>query len=136
VIRWLVAAALVAGTFGIVWTAPWKDDTERLTDQVSQRLGATWATTGLRADRNVCGAVARSPEPDEVAAVAFVLAELRAHPNARLLQDGGARAVTVRDVASERSRDIAGCLSKATVRGTGWADLQRRLDAGLAATPG
>lgn len=132
-IRLVVAAVLVAGTFGIVWTAPWKDDADRLTDQVSRRLGATWATIGLRADRNVCDAVTRPPEPDEVAAVAFVIAELRAHPNARLLQDGGSRAVTVRDVASQRSRDIAGCLSTASVRGAGWVDLQRRLGAGLAA---
>jgi hypothetical protein len=138
VIRWLVAAALVAGTFGVVWTAPWQDYTEYLTAEATHRLGTTFSTIGLRADRHVCNAVARPPKPDEIAAVAIVLAELRVHPAARLAPlDGDAGAATVREVAATRSRDIASCLSKATVRGTGWVDLLRRLDAGLAAaTPG
>ena len=64
--------------------------------------------------------------------MAFVLLELRAHPNARCagLRRPGRHGAGCR---RHRSRDIAGCLSKATVRGTGWADLKRRLDAALAA---
>ena len=131
-IKWLVLAVLVAGTFGVVWTAPWKDDVERLTGDAADRLGQTFSTLGLRADRNVCDAVTRPPDADDVAAVALIVAELRAHPDARLLNDG-ADGVTVRDIARQRSADIGGCLSTATVRGAGWSDLKRRIDAGLAA---
>jgi hypothetical protein len=130
VIKWIVIALLVAGTFGFVWTAPWKDDVERLTGDVADRLGETFSTIGLRADNNTCEAATRPPDADERAAVDLVLNELRSNPDAQLANDGGD--TTVRDIATERAHDIGGCLSKVTVRGKGWDDLKRRLDEGIA----
>jgi len=129
-IKWLVIALLVAGTFGFVWTAPWKDEVEQVSADVQHRLGETFSTIGLRADNNTCGAATRSPDADERAAVDLILGELRRNPDAVLGQDGGDP--TVREIAEDRARNIGGCLSKVTVRGKGWDDLKRRLDEGIA----
>jgi hypothetical protein len=129
-IKWIVIALLVAGTFGVVWTAPWKDDVEQVAADVQDRLGETFSTIGLRTDDNTCGAATRSPDAAERAAVDFILGELRRNPDAVLRSDGGD--ATLRDFAENTSREIGGCLSKVTVRGKGWNDLKRRLDEGIA----
>lgn len=123
-------ALLVAGTFGVVWTAPWKDDVQGLTGDVADRLGETFSIIGLRDENDTCEAATRPPGADERAAVGLVIDELRSNPTAKL--DGGP--TTVRDIAEQRAGDIGGCLSKVTVRGVGWDDLKRQLDEAIAAS--
>ena len=47
-IKWIVIGLLVAGTFGVFWTAPWKDDVERVDPATSQqKLDTARATLGV-----------------------------------------------------------------------------------------
>lgn len=131
-IKWLVIALLVAGTFGFIWTAPWKDDVEQVSADVQHRLGETFSTIGLRADTDTCAAATRPPDADERAGVDLIIQELRRNPDAVLGQDGGD--TTVRDIAEDRARNIGGCLGQVAGRGKGWADLKRRLDEAIAAS--
>ena len=34
-LKWLIVAALVAGSVGFVWTAPWKDEVDAVRAKVS-----------------------------------------------------------------------------------------------------
>jgi hypothetical protein len=127
-IKWIVIGLLVAGTFGIIRTAPWKDDVERLTGDLRQRVGDAVATLGV--GPGDCDAVTRAPTADERSAVATLVRQLRDNPDART---GSGDAASVRDAATERAGDIGECLRDVTVRGAGWADLQGKLNDGLAA---
>ncbi len=121
-------ALLVAGTFGVVWTAPWKDDVERLTGDVRARVSNAVDTLGVRADD--CNAVTRAPTAEERAAVDTLVRQLRENPDART---GSGDAASVRDTAARKAKDIGDCLRNITARGTGWGDLQGKLNDGLAA---
>jgi hypothetical protein len=123
-----VIVLLVAGTFGVVWTAPWKDDVERLTGDVRERVSNAVDTLGVRADD--CTAVTRAPTSEERAAVDTLVRQLRENPDARI---GSGEAASVRDTAARKADDIGDCLRNITVRGTGWGDLQGKLNDGLAA---
>lgn len=122
---------LVAGTFGVLWTAPWKDDVERLTGDVRERVGDAVETLGVRA--NDCNAVTRPPTAAERAAVDTLVRQLRENPDART---GSGDAASVRDAAARKAGDIGDCLRNITVRGAGWGDLQGKLNDGLAAAGG
>jgi hypothetical protein len=126
-----VIALLVAGTFGFIWTAPWKDDVDRLTGDVRERVGAAIDTLGVQADD--CSAVTRAPTARERAAVDTLVRQLEESPNART---GSGDASSVRDAAARKADAIGDCLRNVTARGTGWADLQGKLNDGLVAAGG
>jgi len=135
VIKWLVIGVLVAGTFGVVWTAPWKNNVDTLRKDVTEQLGGAWGALGLRADNGACDALARPPDASDRAAFDFVLEQLRKNPDAKLFKIVAASqpTTTVREFAHGAAGELAGCFAKVPRRAKGWDDLKRRLDAGIAA---
>lgn len=128
-------ALLVAGTFGVVWTAPWKDDVDTLRTDVTEQLGRAWGALGLRADNGTCDALERPPTASDRAAFDFILEQLRKSPDAELskLVSPSQPSTTVREFAQGASTEIAGCFAKVPGRAKGWDGLNRRLDTALAA---
>ncbi len=104
---------------------------ERLTGDVRERVGDAVDTLGVRA--NDCNAVTRPPTVEERAAVDTLVRQLRENPDART---GSSDAPSVRDTAARKAKDIGDCLRNITARGTGWGDLQGKLNDGLAAAGG
>jgi hypothetical protein len=129
-IKWLVIAILVAGTFGVVWTAPWKDDVEVLTEDVSRRVDEVVSAVGLRADDGSCDALRRPPSAAATEGIVFLAERLRDDPDAVLFSESRP---TVREWAESEADEIAGCFAEVSDRAPGWDALKRRLDAALAA---
>jgi hypothetical protein len=124
-----VLGLMVAGTFGVVWTAPWKDDVERLTDSASDTIQRARLTFGVldEATGGDCSRVGKAA-PDAVReAVEAISDQLAANPDAEV---DGASGMTVRDVARRQAQLIAKCIAAAPRTGPGWTDLKRRLERG------
>ncbi len=126
-IKWLVLALLVAGTFGVVWTAPWKDDVERLTGSARDTVDAARRTLGALdgATGGECSTVGRAAPARTRAAAEVLAAQAQATPDARADESSDA---TIRDVARRHAEQIGRCLERVTQAGPGWEDLQRRLE--------
>lgn len=129
-------ALLVAGTFGFVWTAPWKKDVDTLRQDATQQLAAAWGSLGLRADNGTCDTLERPPTTSDRAAFDFVLEQLHKNPGAELskLVAPSQPTTTVRQFAEGSSSEIGRCFVKLPSHAKGWDGLKERLDAGVAAT--
>ncbi len=122
-IKWIVIGLLVAGTFGVIWSAPWKDDVARLTDDVQQRLGVLDEATG-----GDCSKVGRAVPGDVRAAGETIAAEARRNPDATVPGLSGQSPSTVGQVARRQASQIGECIKRLPRSGAGWADLQKRLE--------
>ena len=129
-IKWLVIGLLVAGTFGVVWTAPWKDDVERITDDVQQKVSDARATLAVLdgAGAADCARIGRPAPRDVREAVATIAAEARRDPNAKTLDPSGQSALTTRELAAHQADRIDACIKRLPTTGAGWADLQDKLE--------
>lgn len=135
-IKWIVIGLLVAGTFGVIWTAPWKDDVERLTDDVQQKFRDARATLTVLNDATSgdCAKVGQPAPGDVREAVETIAAEAKRNPNAKTLAPSGQSALTVREVATRQAQQIGDCIKRLPKTGAGWADLRKKLE--LAAQAG
>ena len=129
-IKWIVIGLLVAGTFGVIWTAPWKDDVERITDDVQQRVSDARATLAVLNDAggSDCARVGRPAPTDVRQAVATIAAEAERNPDGKTLAPSGQSALTVREVAGRQADRIGACIKRLPKTGAGWADLQTKLE--------
>lgn len=127
-IKWIVVGLLVAGTFGVIWTAPWKDDVERLTDDVQQRFSQARATLEVLDGAGDCTRIGRPAPRDVRDAVATIAAQAKRNPNAKTLAPSGQSALTAREVAGRQADRIGACIERLPKTGAGWADLQTKLE--------
>lgn len=129
-IKWIVIGLLVAGTFGVIWTAPWKDDVERLTDDVQQKVSDARATLGVLNDltNGDCTKISRPASGDVRDAVETIAAQAKRNPNAKTLAPSGQAALTAREVATRQADQIGECIERIPKTGAGWADLQKKLE--------
>lgn len=129
-IKWIVIGLLVAGTFGVIWTAPWKDDVERLTDDVQQKVSDARATLAVLNDATTgdCEKVSQAAPSDVRDAVETIATEVKRNPNAKTLAPSGQSALTARDVATRQADQIGECIKRLPKTGAGWADLQQKLE--------
>ncbi len=129
-IKWIVIGLLVAGTFGVIWTAPWKDDVERLTDDVQQKVSDARATLAVLNDATTgdCEKVSQAAPSDVRDAVETIATEVKRNPNAKTLAPSGQSALTARDVATRQADQISECIKRLPKTGAGWADLQQKLE--------
>jgi hypothetical protein len=131
VIKWIVIAVLVAGTFGIVWSAPWKDDVERAVDSVQTRIDAARRTLDVLdgATGGDCKAVGTAAPENVTQAVDVIADEAEKNPEATLrgVVDG-VTDPTVREVARSQAEQIGECVKSAPRTGAGWVDLKNRLE--------
>ncbi len=107
--KWIVIALLVAGSFGVIWTAPWKDDVDRLTARAKDAVATLDQKTG-----GDCKAVGQRASEDVRSAVAALEAD-------------AADEKGVRDAAAEQADQIADCLRRVPDVAPGWNDIERRL---------
>ena len=129
-IKWLAIAVLVAGTFGIFWTAPWKDDVERVTDSVQSTITKAKDTLGVldSATGGNCKKVGQAAPANVTTAVETLAAEAEKSPDARLRGViDGVENPTLREVAEAQAKLIGDCLKSAPNTGAGWKDLQQKL---------
>lgn len=128
--KWIVIGLLVAGTFGVIWTAPWKDDVERLTDDVQQRFSQARATLAVLdgAASGDCSRVGRPAPSDVRDAVEMIAAQAKRNPDAKTLAPSGQSATTVREVATRQAEQIDRCIQTLPRVGAGWADLRNTLE--------
>lgn len=136
-IKWLVIAVLIAGTFGVFWTAPWKDDVERVTDSVQSTLTKAKETLGVldSATGGNCKKVGQAAPASVTSAVETLADAAQETPDARLRGTfDGVKDPKLRDVAAAQAELIGTCLKSAPNTGAGWRDLQQKLQA--AATAG
>lgn len=129
-IKWLVIGLLVAGTFGVVWTAPWKDDVERLTDDVQQRFDTARATLTVLDDATsgACKAVGTSAPGNVRDAVETIAAEARRNPDTQVRGRSGESPATVGEVAKRQATQIGDCIKRVPNTGAGWVDLKNKLE--------
>ncbi len=129
-IKWIVIGLLVAGTFGVIWTAPWKDDVERITDDVQQKVSDARATLAVLNDATSgdCAKISRPAPGDVREAVETIAAEAKRNPNAKTLAPSGQSALTAREVATRQAQQIDECIKRLPRTGTGWVDLQKKLE--------
>ncbi len=129
-IKWIVVGLLVAGTFGVIWNAPWKDDVERITDDVQQKVSQARATVAVLngATDGGCAKVGTDAPSDVREAVATIVAETRRNPDAMTLTPSGQGALSVREVASRQAVQIGECIMRLPKTGAGWIDLQADLE--------
>jgi hypothetical protein len=130
VIKWIVIGLLVAGTFGVIWTAPWKDDVDRLTDQVQQKFDAARATLDVLdgATSGDCKAVGAAAPGNVTQAVETIAAEAKRNPDAPVPGISGESSSTVAEVAKRQAALIAECAKRLPRTGAGWVDLQKKLE--------
>lgn len=130
-IKWIVIAVLVAGTFGFVWTAPWKDDVDRVVDSAQARIETARRTLDVldSATGGNCSAVGTAAPDNVTQAVDTITAEAEKNPDAKLrgVVDGVSEP-TVREVARKQAAEIAACLKSAPRTGAGWVELRERLE--------
>lgn len=115
-LKWIVIAVLVMGTFGIVWSAPWKDDVERLTADARARVEQALTTVDRFGLDENCARVAQ-PAP---AVVKKAVAAIRA--NARQSED-------VRAAARAQADAVAACFTQVKSVGAGWRRVEKDLRA-------
>jgi hypothetical protein len=131
VIKWIVIAVLVAGTLGIAWSAPWKDDVDRAVDSVQTKIDAARRTLDVldRASGGDCKAVGTAAPENVTQAVHAIADEAKRNPDATLrgVVDG-VTDPTVREVARRQAEQIGACLKSAPRTGPGWVDLKNRLE--------
>jgi hypothetical protein len=131
VIKWIVIAVLVAGTLGIFWTAPWKDDVDRVVESTQAKIEAARRSLDVldSATGGTCSAVGTAAPDNVTQAVDAIAAEAEKNPDAKLrgVVDGVSEP-TVREVARKQAAEIAACLKSAPRTGAGWVDLKERLE--------
>lgn len=129
-IKWVVVALLVAGTFGVLWTAPWKDDVEKLTNDVQQKFDAARRTLGVLDDATGgdCAAVGKAAPGNVKDAVATIADEAKRNPDATVPGISGESSTKVSEVAKRQAAQIGECISRLPTTGAGWADLKAQLE--------
>ncbi len=129
-IKWLVIAVLVAGTFGVVWTAPWKDDVEHLTNDVQQKLDTARATLGVldSATGGDCKKVGQTAPGNVRDAVETIAGEAKRNPKAKVPGASGQSPSTVGEVAKRQATQIGDCIKRFPDTGAGWVDLKNKLE--------
>lgn len=129
-IKWIVIAVLVAGTFGVFWTAPWKDDVERVTNGVQQRLETARATLDVldSATGGDCKKVGQTAPGNVRQAVETIAAEAKRNPNATVPGASGRSPSTVGEIAKRQANQIGDCIKRFPNTGAGWVDLKRQLE--------
>jgi hypothetical protein len=129
-IKWIVIGLLVAGTFGVFWTAPWKDDVERVTNDVQQKLGTARATLGVldSSTRGDCKKVGQTAPGNVRQAVDTIVAEAKRNPNAKVPGASGESPSTVGEVAKRQANQIGDCIKRFPNTGAGWVDLKNKLE--------
>ena len=129
-IKWLVIAVLVAGTFGVVWNAPWKDDVERVTNDVQRKLDTARATLGVvnSTTRGDCKKVGHTAPGNVRQAVDAIAAEAKRNPNAEVPGASGGSPATVGKIAKRQATQIGDCIKRFPNTGAGWVDLKNKLE--------
>ena len=129
-IKWLVIAVLVAGTFGIFWTAPWKDDVERVTNDVQQKLDTARATLGVldSTTGGDCRKVGQTAPSNVRQAVDTIAAEAKRNPKATVPGAAGQSPSTVGEIAKRQATQIGDCIKRFPSTGAGWGDLKNKLE--------
>ena len=129
-IKWLVIAVLVAGTFGIFWSAPWKDDVERVTNDVRQKLDTARATLGVldSTTGGDCKKVGQTAPGNVRQAVDTIAAEAKRNPNAEVPGASGGSPATVGEIAKRQATQIGDCIKRFPNTGAGWVDLKNKLE--------
>ena len=129
-IKWIVIGLLVAGTFGVFWTAPWKDDVERLTQDVEQKLDTARATIGVldSSTGGDCKKVGQTAPGNVRDAVDTIAAEAKRHPNAKVPGASGGPPSTVGEIAKRQATQIGDCIKRFPNTGAGWVDLKNKLE--------
>ncbi len=134
-IKWLVIAVLVAGTFGVIWTAPWKDDVDTLVDSAQEKISAARGTLDVldTSTGGDCKAVGTTAPENVTSAVDAIVGEVEKNPEATFkgVVDGVSDP-TVREVAKTQAAQIGECLKSAPKTGAGWLDLKKKLEAAAA----
>ncbi len=108
-IKWIVIALLVAGSFGIIWTAPWKDDVDRL----RQRVDDAFSTVDQKTSKACSDYGRQVPQ-----AVKDAVAEIE--------RDGGGDA-ELRSRARGQADAIAKCVRQVPNLAPSWGDIESRL---------
>jgi len=111
VIKWIVIALLVAGSFGVIWTAPWKDDVDRLTTRAKDAVATLDQKT-----RGDCRQVGQNATRDVRNAVDALRAE-------------AADDEDVRDAARKQADQIAECMKRIPNVAPSWREIEQRLRA-------
>jgi hypothetical protein len=130
VIKWLVIAVLVAGTFGVFWTAPWKSNVDRLTQDVEQKLGTARTTMGVldSSTGGDCKKVGQTAPGNVRDAVETIAAEAKRNPKAKVPGASGQSPSTVGDIAKRQAAVIGDCIKRFPNTGAGWVDLKNKLE--------
>ena len=110
-LKWLIVAALVAGSVGFVWTAPWKDEVDAVRAKVS--AAATVLDDLTKGD---CADVAAVAGDNATLAVEQLVASAP--------QDVDAKAA-----ARRQADQIAACIQRLPRSGAGWKNLEQQLRA-------
>lgn len=108
-IRLAIVVVLVLGSFGILWTAPWKDDVDRARERVTDALSTLDQKTG-----GECSAYGRQV-PDAVSEAVDRIAE------------DGAGDAGLADRARQQADAIAACMRQVPSLAPSWGDVERRL---------
>ncbi len=108
-IKWILVALLVAGSFGVIWTAPWKDDVDRATDRVKGAL----STLDRDTDRKCSDYGKQVPQ-----SVKDAVAEV---------ERDGVRDTDLADKARRQADGIAECVKQLPALAPQWGDIERRL---------
>lgn len=129
-IKWIVIGLLVAGTFGIFWTAPWKDDVERVTNDVRLKIDTARATLGVldSATGGDCKKVGQAAPANVQQAVETLAAEAKRNPNAEVPGLSGQAPSTVGEIAKRQAAQIGDCIKRFPNTGAGWVDLKAKLE--------
>ena len=123
VIKWIVIGLLVAGTFGVLWTAPWKDDVQQKLDGARATLGVLDSTTG-----GDCKKVGQAAPDNVRQAVDTIAAEAKRNPNAKVPGASGQSPSTVGEIAKRQANQIGDCIKRFPNTGAGWVDLKNKLE--------
>lgn len=108
-IKWIVVALLVAGSFGVIWTAPWKDDVDRLTARAKDAVATLDQKTG-----GDCRQVGKNASSDVQQAVDALRSEAADDQRAK-------------DAARRQADQIAACLKRVPDVAPSWREIERRL---------
>ncbi len=108
-IKWLIIALLVAGSFGVIWTAPWKDDVDRARDRVSAALSTLDDTT-----KGECSSFGRQVPQSVRDAVAEIEKE-------------GVDGSDLSGRAREQADAIGACVRQVPNLAPEWSDIEQRL---------
>lgn len=129
-IKWLVIAVLVAGTFGVFWTAPWKDDVERVTNDVQHKLDTARAALGVldATTGGDCKKVGQTAPGNVRQAVDTIAAEAKRNPKAKVPGASGESPSTVGEIAKRQAAQIGDCITRFPNTGAGWVDLKTKLE--------